>query len=63
MPSLSPTMSEGQIVQWSKKEGEEVSAGDVVCEIQTDKVRFIEYKRLARVFFQRIGLYSLQFTN
>lgn len=38
MPSLSPTMSEGQIVQWSKKEGEAVNAGDVICEIQTDKV-------------------------
>ena len=37
MPSLSPTMSEGQIVQWSKKEGEEVHAGDVICDIQTDK--------------------------
>ena len=38
MPSLSPTMSEGQIVQWNKKEGESVNAGDVICEIQTDKV-------------------------
>ena len=37
MPSLSPTMTEGQIVQWSKKEGDEVNAGDVICEIQTDK--------------------------
>jgi len=37
MPSLSPTMSEGQIVQWNKKEGESVNAGDVICEIQTDK--------------------------
>ena len=31
-------MSEGQIVQWNKKEGESVNAGDVICEIQTDKV-------------------------
>ena len=38
MPSLSPTMSEGQIVQWNKKEGECVNTGDVICEIQTDKV-------------------------
>ncbi|THD21341.1 Dihydrolipoamide acetyltransferase component of pyruvate dehydrogenase complex [Fasciola hepatica] len=37
MPSLSPTMSEGSIVQWSKKEGEEVAPGDVLCEVQTDK--------------------------
>ena len=49
MPSLSPTMSEGQIVQWSKKEGEEVNAGDVICEIQTDKVQFISYTISARV--------------
>merc|ERR1719402_109041 len=37
MPSLSPTMSEGTIVKWLKSEGEEVQAGDVVCDIQTDK--------------------------
>jgi len=37
MPSLSPTMTEGTIVKWMKSEGESVSAGDVVCEIQTDK--------------------------
>ena len=34
MPSLSPTMTEGTIVKWSVKEGEKVSAGDVICEIQ-----------------------------
>ena len=37
MPSLSPTMTEGTIVKWCKKEGEAISAGDVLCEIQTDK--------------------------
>jgi len=37
MPSLSPTMQEGQIVKWLKAEGEAVSAGDVICDIQTDK--------------------------
>jgi len=37
MPSLSPTMEEGTIVKWLKKEGEVVEAGDVVCDIQTDK--------------------------
>jgi len=37
MPSLSPTMSEGTIVKWYKKEGEAISAGDVLCDIQTDK--------------------------
>ena len=37
MPALSPTMSEGTIAKWLKKEGEKVEIGDVVCEIQTDK--------------------------
>ena len=37
MPSLSPTMSEGTIIKWLKHEGEPVNAGDILCEIQTDK--------------------------
>lgn len=37
MPALSPTMEEGTIVKWMKKEGDTVSAGDVLCEIETDK--------------------------
>ncbi|XP_026292855.1 pyruvate dehydrogenase protein X component [Frankliniella occidentalis] len=37
MPSLSPTMTEGTIVKWLKKEGDAVAPGDVLCEIQTDK--------------------------
>ncbi|KAM6358770.1 pyruvate dehydrogenase protein X component, mitochondrial isoform 3-T3 [Alca torda] len=37
MPALSPTMEEGNIVKWLKKEGETVSAGDALCEIETDK--------------------------
>ncbi|KAF3688994.1 Pyruvate dehydrogenase protein X component [Channa argus] len=37
MPALSPTMEEGNIVKWLKKEGEVVSAGDALCEIETDK--------------------------
>lgn len=37
MPSLSPTMTAGTIVKWIKKEGDVVSPGDVLCEIQTDK--------------------------
>ncbi|KAH9329267.1 hypothetical protein KI387_001375, partial [Taxus chinensis] len=37
MPSLSPTMTEGNIVKWRVKEGDKVSAGDVLCEIETDK--------------------------
>ncbi|XP_059482904.1 pyruvate dehydrogenase protein X component, mitochondrial-like [Neocloeon triangulifer] len=37
MPSLSPTMAEGTIVKWMKKEGDPIAAGDVLCDIQTDK--------------------------
>ncbi|XP_060578333.1 pyruvate dehydrogenase protein X component-like [Ruditapes philippinarum] len=37
MPSLSPTMSEGTIVKWYKKEGDTINAGDVLCDVQTDK--------------------------
>lgn len=37
MPAMSPTMTEGGIAQWKKKEGESFSAGDVLIEIETDK--------------------------
>ena len=37
VPALSPTMSEGNLVTWSKKEGDKVNVGDILCEIQTDK--------------------------
>ncbi|KAG9071900.1 pyruvate dehydrogenase complex dihydrolipoamide acetyltransferase component (E2) [Linnemannia hyalina] len=37
MPALSPTMTEGTITAWKKKEGDSVIAGDVLLEIETDK--------------------------
>ena len=37
MPALSPTMTEGTLARWLKKEGEQVKAGDVIAEIETDK--------------------------
>jgi pyruvate dehydrogenase E2 component (dihydrolipoyllysine-residue acetyltransferase) len=37
MPALSPTMTEGKLAKWAKKEGEKVSSGDVIAEIETDK--------------------------
>jgi pyruvate dehydrogenase E2 component (dihydrolipoamide acetyltransferase) len=37
MPALSPTMTEGTLARWLKKEGEPVRAGDVIAEIETDK--------------------------
>lgn len=37
MPALSPTMEEGNLAKWLVKEGDQVSAGDVIAEIETDK--------------------------
>lgn len=37
MPKLSDTMTEGTVVRWLKKEGEEVEIGDTIAEIETDK--------------------------
>lgn len=37
MPALSPTMTEGKLARWVKKEGDTIKSGDVVAEIETDK--------------------------
>ncbi len=37
MPALSPTMEEGTLAKWLVKEGDEVAAGDILAEIETDK--------------------------
>ncbi|VDO94128.1 unnamed protein product [Soboliphyme baturini] len=37
LPALSPTMEMGTIVSWKKKEGDQLSEGDLLCEIETDK--------------------------
>ena len=37
MPALSPTMEEGTLAKWLVKEGDEVSSGDILAEIETDK--------------------------
>src|SRR5438105_7417347 len=37
MPALSPTMEEGNLSKWLVKEGDKVSPGDVIAEIETDK--------------------------
>src|SRR3954470_22454026 len=37
MPALSPTMTEGTLARWLKKEGDQVKAGDIIAEIETDK--------------------------
>jgi len=37
LPALSPTMTEGKIVKWLKKEGDSVSSGEAIAEVETDK--------------------------
>ena len=37
MPALSPTMNQGNIAKWRKKEGDKIEVGDILCEIETDK--------------------------
>src|SRR5579883_232473 len=53
MPALSPTMTEGNLARWLKKEGDEVRSGDVVAEIETDKatmeVEAVEDGRIGRL--------------
>jgi pyruvate dehydrogenase E2 component (dihydrolipoamide acetyltransferase) len=43
MPALSPTMTEGNLARWLKKEGDPVHSGDVIAEIETDKAT-MEYE-------------------
>src|ERR1700737_1729211 len=53
MPALSPTMTEGNLVKWLKQEGDEVKAGDVLAEIETDKatmeVEAVEEGRMGKI--------------
>ncbi|CAD8135599.1 unnamed protein product [Paramecium pentaurelia] len=37
LPALSPTMEKGNLMKWLVKEGDKISPGDVICEIETDK--------------------------
>jgi pyruvate dehydrogenase E2 component (dihydrolipoamide acetyltransferase) len=45
MPALSPTMEKGNIAKWLKKEGDQVKAGDILAEIETDKAT-MEYEAI-----------------
>jgi pyruvate dehydrogenase E2 component (dihydrolipoyllysine-residue acetyltransferase) len=53
MPALSPTMTEGNLAKWHKKEGDPVKSGDVLAEIETDKatmeVEAVDEGRLGRI--------------
>jgi len=37
MPALSPTMKDGKLTKWLKKEGDKINPGDILAEIETDK--------------------------
>jgi pyruvate dehydrogenase E1 component beta subunit len=53
MPALSPTMTEGKLSRWLKREGDDIRAGDVIAEIETDKatmeVEAVDEGRLDRI--------------
>ncbi len=53
MPALSPTMTEGKLAKWLKSVGDEVKAGDVIAEIETDKatmeVEAVDEGKLAQI--------------
>jgi len=56
MPALSPTMTEGKLARWLKKEGDAVKPGDVIAEIETDKatmeVEAVDEGKLARILVE-----------
>ncbi|OIV90584.1 hypothetical protein TanjilG_01665 [Lupinus angustifolius] len=53
MPALSPTMTQGNIAKWRKKEGDKIEVGDVLCEIETDKAT-LEFESLEEGYLAKI---------
>lgn len=53
MPKLSPTMEEGSIAKWHKKEGDKVNSGDLLLEVATDKAT-VEYNALDEGYLRKI---------
>lgn len=53
MPKLSPTMTEGTIARWAKKEGDRVESGDLLLEVATDKAT-VEHNALDEGFLKKI---------
>ncbi len=56
MPALSPTMTEGKLSRWLKKVGDDVRAGDVIAEIETDKatmeVEAVDEGKLSKILIE-----------
>lgn len=55
MPALSPTMAAGKVVKWYKKEGDAIEAGDVLCDVETDKAT-VPFEMLDKGFIAKILL-------
>lgn len=53
MPKLSPTMEEGTIAKWHKKEGDKVASGELLVEVATDKAT-VEYNALDEGYLRKI---------
>jgi pyruvate dehydrogenase E2 component (dihydrolipoamide acetyltransferase) len=53
MPKLSPTMEEGTVAKWHKKEGDKVNSGELLVEVATDKAT-IEYNALDEGYLRKI---------
>ncbi|CAI0410785.1 unnamed protein product [Linum tenue] len=53
MPALSPTMNQGNIAKWWKKEGDKIEVGDIICEIETDKAT-LEFESLEEGYLAKI---------
>ena len=56
MPALSPTMEEGKLAKWLVKEGDDVTSGDVIAEIETDKatmeVEAVDEGKIGRILIE-----------
>src|ERR1700704_7092820 len=55
MPKLPPTMEEGQLARWLKKEGDKVSMGEPIAEIDTDKAT-MEMQALSNGVLRKIRI-------
>lgn len=53
IPALSPTMTHGNLASWKLKQGDSMSAGDVVCEIETDKA-IVDFEAQDDLFLAKI---------
>ncbi|EQC28434.1 hypothetical protein SDRG_13762 [Saprolegnia diclina VS20] len=53
LPALSPTMEQGNLAKWNMKEGDAISAGDIICQIETDKA-IVDYEAQDDMFLARI---------